>query len=190
MPRRFCTNILFWKNKKDLPGFYRTDKQWDILIVSEKQLQAAIELKSHVGKSVGNNINNRIEEALGNSEDFWTAYNKGSFASPQPWLGYLLLLEDNENTRAKPDVQESHFPVMKEFKNITYAQRYEIFCRKAVLERKYTSACLLYANKSKANESMNYSEPASDISANQFLTQLLAHMLMMESLKKNKQTRL
>ena len=48
-----------------LPGFFRPTKLWDILITCKGELVAAIELKSQVGPSFGNNFNNRTEEALG-----------------------------------------------------------------------------------------------------------------------------
>ena len=48
-----------------LPGYFRPTKVWDILIVHKQELVAAIQLKSHVGPSFGNNFNNRTEEAIG-----------------------------------------------------------------------------------------------------------------------------
>ena len=62
---------IYLKNNH-IPGFYRATKDWDLIIISPKgDLVAAIELKSQVG-SYGNNLNNRTEESLGSSEDFWT----------------------------------------------------------------------------------------------------------------------
>ncbi len=79
-----------------LPGYFRATKRWDLIVV-EGQLLAVIELKSQFG-SLGNNANNRAEEAIGNAHDFWTAYREGAFKpSPKPWLGYLFLLEDSKN---------------------------------------------------------------------------------------------
>src|SRR6185295_14249281 len=48
-----------------LPGFFRPTKLWDLLVLNEGRLVAAIELKSQVGPSFGNNFNNRTEEAIG-----------------------------------------------------------------------------------------------------------------------------
>jgi len=48
----------------ELPGYYRPEKKWDLIVVSEGQLVTAIEFKSMVG-SFGKNINNRVEEAIG-----------------------------------------------------------------------------------------------------------------------------
>lgn len=57
-----------------LPGFFRPTKQWDVVVVVEGQLLAAIEFKALCGPSFGNNYNNRVEEALGSATDIWTAY--------------------------------------------------------------------------------------------------------------------
>ena len=40
---------------------------------------AVIEVKAQVGPSFGNNFNNRAEEALGNTDEFWTAYHESAF---------------------------------------------------------------------------------------------------------------
>ena len=71
----------------ELPGWYRPEKRWDLLIVDNRQLVAAIEFKSQVG-SFGNNYNNRTEEAIGSAVDLWAAFREGAFApSERPWLG-------------------------------------------------------------------------------------------------------
>ena len=64
-----------------LPGYFRPTKLWDLVVIYEGRLVAAIELKSQVGPSFGNNFNNRTEEAIGTAHDFWTAYREGAFAS-------------------------------------------------------------------------------------------------------------
>src|SRR5207249_3503997 len=131
--------------------------------------------KSHVG-SFGNNFNNRTEEAMGSALDIWTAYREGAFrTSPQPWLGYLLLLEDSPKSQNPVKVDEPHFPVFPEFHGASYARRYELFCRRLVLERHYSAACFLLASPGSATLSDNYREPAEDLSATRFLSQLLRH---------------
>ena len=53
----------------ELPGYYRATKKWDLIAVSQGQLVLAMEFKSQTGKSIGNNINNRTEEAVGSAKD-------------------------------------------------------------------------------------------------------------------------
>jgi hypothetical protein len=59
------------KEKLQLPGYYRSSKKWDLLLVDNDKLVLAIELKSHIGPSFSNNFNNRTEEALGSALDIW-----------------------------------------------------------------------------------------------------------------------
>lgn len=167
---------IFQKRAVELPGFYRPTKEWDIVVVVEGCLLAAIELKSQIGPSFGNNFNNRTEEALGSALDIWTAYREGAFQSaPAPWLGYLLLLEDCTQSKRPVGICEPHFSVFPEFKGASYARRYELFCRKLVLERQYNAACFLMASRENADLSKNYCEPAEDLSARRFISQLLSH---------------
>ena len=53
-----------------LPGYFRPTKLWDLLVINQGRLVAALELKSQIGPSFGNNFNNRTEEALGTAIDF------------------------------------------------------------------------------------------------------------------------
>lgn len=70
-----------------LPGYFRPTKLWDLVVMHQGNLIAAIEMKSHVGPSFGNNFNNRTEESFGTGHDFWTAYREGAFgAQPDPLL--------------------------------------------------------------------------------------------------------
>jgi hypothetical protein len=138
---------------------------------------AAIELKSQIGPSFVNNCNNRAEEAIGSAVDLWTAYREGAFnASPQPWLGYLFLLEDCPKSKTPVRVFEPHFVVLPEFENSSYAKRYELLCSKLVRERHNSSACFFMANKEQTAQICNYTESSGDPSANQFLTQLFNHL--------------
>src|SRR5207253_619491 len=79
----------------ELPGFFRPTKEWDLLVVRDAQLILALEAKSQVGPSFGNNFNNRTEEAMGSALDLWTAYREGAFNKTiRPWLGDVFLLDD------------------------------------------------------------------------------------------------
>ena len=53
-----------------LPGYFRPTKLWDLLVIHKGELIAAIEMKSQVGPSFGNNFNNRTEEAIGTAHAF------------------------------------------------------------------------------------------------------------------------
>ena len=105
---------------------------------------AALEFKSQVGPSFGNNANNRCEEALGTATDLWTAYREGAFGSfPKPFVGYLVLVEDAEGSRTPVSDNSPHFPVLPEFHGASYQQRYETLCQKLVQEQLYTAATVI-----------------------------------------------
>lgn len=81
---------VFMKKAVELPGFFRPTKEWDLLVVRDDMLLVAIEAKSQVGPSFGNNFNNRTEEAMGSALDLWTAFRERAYLkSPQPFLGYF-----------------------------------------------------------------------------------------------------
>lgn len=69
---------IYWRTKTELPGWFRAEKNWDLLVVADGKLVAIVEFKSQVG-SFGNNFNNRTEESLGNATDFWAAFEEGAF---------------------------------------------------------------------------------------------------------------
>lgn len=155
-----------------LPGFFRPTKDWDLVVVEDERLIAAVELKSQVG-SFGNNFNNRTEEAMGMALDTWTAFREGAFGTHQPWLGYLFLLESSDKSKSPVAVREPHFKVFPDFVDASYAKRYEIFCRKLVLERKYSSTCFLMSSPDLERSDPNYIEPVEELSASQFVNSLL-----------------
>lgn len=135
------------RSEVTIPGFYRPTKNWDLMVVSRGQLVAAIEFKSQVGPSFGNNFNNRVEEALGNATDLNTAYREGVFGeSPKPFVGYFFVLEECPKSTTPVKFASPHFPAMPEFENTSYAARYEILCRKLVQEQLYDAAALVLTN--------------------------------------------
>jgi hypothetical protein len=127
-----------------IPGFYRPTKNWDLLVVSKGVLVAAIEFKSQVGPSFGNNFNNRVEEALGNAVDLNTAFCKGVFGeSSKPFVGYFFVVQECPDSKSPVRFSSPHFAAMKEFENTSYVNRYEILCRKLVQEQLYEAAALV-----------------------------------------------
>src|SRR4030042_6560113 len=164
IPRQY----IFRKKAVELPGFFRPTKEWDILVVRDRTLIAAIEAKSQVGPSFGNNFNNRTEEAMGSALDLWTAFRERAYLeSPQPFLGYFFMLEDCEASNRPVNVQEPHFKVFPEFVGASYMRRYELFCRKLVLERHYTASAFI---TSSGQDGLNgaFKTPADDLSIARF----------------------
>lgn len=155
----------------ELPGYYRPEKRWDLLVVSSEQLVAAIEFKSQVG-SFGNNYNNRVEEAVGNATDIWTAFRDGRLGTLRPFLGYFFLLEDNPEVHSPKANKEPYFEIDPIFKGASYAHRYAILCKRLVLERLYDATCLTLATKS-TNTEITF--PLAEAGFERFAAQLQGH---------------
>jgi len=154
----------------ELPGYFRPEKKWDLLVIADGRLAAAIEFKSQVGPSFGNNFNNRVEEAIGSATDIWTAYREGRLGTgPRPFLGYFFLLEDCPQVRRGVRNAQPYFPVDPVFQNGSYSKRYELLERRLVLERLYDAACLTLATN---GEDTQVSHPAEDLSFQRFVSEL------------------
>ena len=60
------------------------------------------------------------------------------------------------------------------FDKASYSRRYEVMCRRLVLERVYSSACLVMATNSPRTR---LTQPAEDLSFNRFVAALRGHVL-------------
>ncbi|MWV15203.1 restriction endonuclease [Pseudomonas sp. L-22-4S-12] len=159
-----------------LPGYFRPTKLWDLLVLYKGQLIAAIELKSQVGPSFGNNYNNRTEEAIGTAHDLWTAYREEAFGKqPRPFVGWLMMVEDAPSSRSPVRDASPHFPVFKEFKGASYLQRYDLLCQRLVQEQLYTTAAVIAAERS-AVETGVFTELSPMTGLKTFVTSLAGHV--------------
>lgn len=141
------------KSVVTLPGYFRPTKQWDVLVVHRGHLVAALELKSQVGPSFGNNFNNRTEEAIGTAHDLWTAYREGAFGGQaKPFVGWLMMVEDEPKSRCAVKNSAPHFDVFPEFNGASYLQRYDLLCQRLAKEQLYTAAGLMASKRSAVND--------------------------------------
>src|SRR6266699_5477461 len=174
---------VYCEKRIELPGWYRPEKKWDLLVVADGQLLAGIEFKSQVG-SFGNNYNNRTEEAIGSATDIWAAYREGAFKpSARPWLGYMMLLEEAPGSMRPVRAQEPHFKVFPEFIDASYGKRYEILLTKLVRERLYDSACFLLSN-AKSGAKGDYRDPSAELTFEKFIASLLARATAIANTRK------
>lgn len=156
-----------------IPGFFRSSKDWDFLVISpQNRLMAVVELKSQVG-SYGNNFNNRAEEAIGNATDLWTAYREKEFPTfGPPWVGFLMVIGDEVKSNLPVRNHTNHFPVLPEFENASYIDRYRILCEKLMTERLYSSTCLI-----RTKNADNFSNVTEDLSIQRFIHSLQGHLI-------------
>lgn len=156
----------------ELPGYYRPEKQWDLLVVAEGQLVTAVEFKSQVGPSFGNNYNNRVEEAIGNALDIKTAFREGRLGPSRPFLGYFFLLEDTPAVHKPVRNAAPYFTIDPVFTGASYSKRYEILCQRLIYEQLYDAACLTSAT---STEPIGVTHPAPPLNFPQFAAKLQGH---------------
>lgn len=169
----FADDEIRFQSRVELPGYYRPTKKWDIIVLRADRLCAAIEMKSHVG-SFGNNFNNRSEEALGNSVDLWRAYQQGTLGAFQPWVGYLLLLEDAPKSSRPVGLKPAAFRPESIFEGASYATRYRILCERMVLERNYTAAAFILSARDGDGA---YRDATESLSLVRFIRGLYGHLV-------------
>ena len=159
-----------------LPGYFRPTKLWDVVVLHDKRLIAAVELKSHVGPSFSNNFNNRTEEAIGTAHDLWTAYREGAFGKqPRPFVGWLMMVEDAPGSRRPVTDRSPHFPVFKEFQGASYLKRYDVLCQRLIQESLYGAASVI-ASPRDAAKTGQFSELSELTGLKTFVTTLAGHV--------------
>ena len=147
----FKRSEVFFDRAVPVPGYYRPQKNWDVIVLRDGKLIAAVELKSQSG-SFGNNFNNRAEEVIGLSRDFWVAYRERMFGVTEaPWIGYLFFLEDSPSSERAVSLADSPLPPLPVFQGTSYLRRYEILCERLMLERDYTATALVVSDSKTAS---------------------------------------
>ncbi|GHC35698.1 PaeR7I family type II restriction endonuclease [Streptomyces cinnamoneus] len=141
-----------------LPGYYRVRKQWDLVVIYKGALVAAFEFKSQVG-SVGKNFGNRFEEALGSATDLDAAQKKnGSFGDVPPWLGYVFVLQETDETETEGRATSALFPTDSAFEGLSYNQRYQEMLRRFIGEGVYHGGWFVTTQRND-DGSVTYGEP-------------------------------
>lgn len=167
----------------ELPGYYRPQKRWDLIVSYEDTLVAAFELKGLGSPSFSNNYNNRVEEALGSAVDVRRARLAKLFPGERPWLGYLFIMEDAPKSQAPVDIaQGTAFPVediwladcclaaggkpcglpkKKTLHGKSYQERYAIFCERLVEKEMYDAVCYITSSPEAPTAKEPSSQPGS-----------------------------
>jgi hypothetical protein len=129
------------KQELSLPGYYRPQKQWDVVVVYHGILIAAFELKALGGPSFGNNYNNRVEEALGSAMDLKRAVLADIYPGERPWLGYFFIMQDALASRRPVRIDEGPIPVEPTWIGKSYQDRFAIFCERLLEGGIYDTVC-------------------------------------------------
>ena len=141
----FLDNGLTIADRTTLPGWYRRNKNWDILAMHRSQLAGIVELKSQVG-SIGNNANNRIEEMIGQSVDILKAGRENLLGGLPSWFGYAMVIGDSARARSVAKRRGSEldgYPADPVFDNTSYIDRYRIAFERLQAEKELDAGLLI-----------------------------------------------
>jgi hypothetical protein len=152
-----------------LPGFYRARKRWDMAVKYKGALVAALEFKSQVG-SVGKNLNNRFEEALGTGTDTWAAQTRfAAYGEVPPWLGYVFVLREDKETERPNRRITALFPADPAFKGMSYNQRYQEMLKRFMGDNIYQAGWFI-TTRMDGEGRVSYAEPLATASGKAFRT--------------------
>jgi hypothetical protein len=161
---------VYHNREAKLPGYFRPTKNWDIAVVTEGRVVAAIELKSQA-KSFGKNLNNRTEEVIGSSHDLRHASKEVLDQEVKPWIGYLMLMVDNKKSRESRNLRQPHLGADEAFDGASYARRYELLCERMMQKGIVDGGAFILT------EGYGHvAEPNSDINFLSFARGLVAHI--------------
>lgn len=178
------SEIIMGRSAK-LPGYFRMSKDWDMIVLKRypdgsKKLLAVIEFKSMHG-SVGNNLNNRTEEAVGSSYDLLKAFEHGAFGASRPYLAYIYVMSDHPSNKKGQIRKEMLFEPIEEYMKFprtnmpaNYEERAELFMVKMVQEQLYSNCALIVADMDIAGK---YRTPNQDISIEILVRSLVGHII-------------
>jgi hypothetical protein len=182
--------------KAQLPGYFRPTKSWDIMIMNNETLIAAVELKS-IADSFGKNANNRNEEALGSGVDIKEAFEEDAFEGlTRIFTGYIILVEDCAATQSSVQIQMKHFRAMEDFMlnpeerdekyvrnnngefpaidGVSYMNRFDILCRRLMQKHLYTAASVIKTSRTAINDG-GFSNVSRETGIKAFLASLASH---------------
>jgi len=171
-------NLLQQGQPVSLPGHFSPTQSWDLVVINEGRLIAAMKLDSVPGELLANHVGMGCKEVLSMAMELRAAYRGNIFGETrQPFVGYLVLLEDAPSSRCPVAEVSPHFPIFPEFRNTSYANRYNTLCEKLMREGLYTSAAVILTSRS-ASKSGVYSEISELTGLNSFVAGLAARVAM------------
>lgn len=147
----FQQNEFSISDKTTLPGWYRRNKNWDIVATYRSELAGIVELKSQVG-SIGNNANNRIEEMIGQAVDIAKATEENLLGGLPAWFGYVMVIEDSPKARAVARGNGragllAQYPADPVFDDTSYIDRYRIAFERLQADKKLDAGLLIVSTK-------------------------------------------
>lgn len=169
-------NVLQQGRPVSLPGHFSPTQLWDLVVVNQGRLIAAIKLDPVPSELLAKHAIYGCKEVLSMVIELKAAYRRHIFGETrQPFVGYLVLLEDAPSSRCTVSDVSPHFPMFPEFWNASYADRYNNLCEKLTREGLYTTASVILSPRS-ASKSGDFSEMSDMTGLKSFVTTLAGHI--------------
>ena len=86
-----------------------------------------------------------------------------------------MLLQHTKKSMTPLRVREPHFKVFSDFRDTSYARRYELFCKRLVRERLYDAACFLTSDQETGLHGA-FREPSEELGFRNFAGSLIGHV--------------
>jgi hypothetical protein len=159
----------------ELPGFFMPTRTWDLVVMQEGRLVAAIGIRGRAAQSVENDFVTLGEEALCTGKEMDTLSRRQAFGPGlRPWFGWLVLLEDSPALWRTAPMDPTLLQVLPEHRNSSQAERCERLVRELERHRLFDSCALLLCDE-EPNQSGDYREPARELGLKRFLGHLASH---------------
>lgn len=158
-----------------LPGFFMPTRKWDMVVMHEGRLVAALRIKARTARSLEKGLVAMIEEAISTGTEMDTLSRKQAFGPGlRPWFGWLVLLEDSPAITQPLPATETFFRILDEYRDSSQAGRCERILRDLERHRHFDACSLLLCNEER-KQSGDYREPARDLGIKRFLAHLAGH---------------
>ncbi len=169
-------NVLRQDQSASFPGYFSATQSWDLAVLNGGRLIAAVKIDYLSVAALSADVGCDYNKVLGGAMELQAAYRSGAFGKTRPpFVGYLILLEDAPTSRKPVKDVSPNFPLFPEFRGASYAERYNILCRKLVAENLYSAASVILSPRT-SSKSGSYSEMSELTGLKLFVTTLAGHI--------------
>ncbi|WP_257461319.1 PaeR7I family type II restriction endonuclease [Archangium lipolyticum] len=158
-----------------LPGFFTPARKWDMVVMHEGRLVAALGIRAWAGPPSEHGLVAMAEEAICTGKEMDTLSRQQAFGSGlRPWFGWLVLLKDSPAITQPAPATATFFRLLPEYRNSSQAERCERLLRELERHRLFDACSLLLCNEERKQPGY-YREPTRDLGIKRFLTHLAGH---------------
>jgi hypothetical protein len=169
-------DILFNDRILPLPGHFYPTQTWDLLVMNQGKLIAAIKFDFLLDASFINDADSGSKEVLGMAMELQATFRQGALGVHRKlFVGYLCLIEEALVSRRPLKEASLIIPLLPEYRYASYAERYNILCKKLMAERLYDAATIIVSSRSSA-KSGEYTEMSDITGLKTFVAHLAAHI--------------